>query len=156
MIQTPVSKIFNINYAPFVGLILLLILPVQTTRRPFDNDKALISAEKFETNDKLQDETDALLPLFDQMPPVSVYLKDEPIMKSGSSIESGVAYTDCAGHTRPTIFVKKDFYEKANRQQLVNILKHELTHAWLCRRQLMAGHDALFRQKFAAVGGFGN
>jgi len=77
-------------------------------------------------------------------------------LKSGTSIERGVAYTLCETSEKPVIFVKKSFYENTNRQQLVNILKHELTHAWLCRQNLMSGHDEIFRRKFAEVGGFGN
>ena len=152
----PVSKIFNFKYAAFVWLILLLILPLGTENQPFGGDESLNPAPQFESNDKLQTEADALMPLFDNMPPVPVYLKDEPVIKSGSNTERGVAYTHCERHENPTIFIKKDFYEQANRKQLVNILKHELTHAWLCRGQLMSGHDEKFRRKFAEVGGFGN
>jgi hypothetical protein len=111
---------------------------------------------RFERDAKLQAETDALLPLFDKMPPVPVYLKDEPILKSGANTERGLAYTDCYGQARPAIFVKKIFYQKNNRKQLVNALKHELTHAWLCRQGIMSGHDERFRRKFKEVGGIGN
>jgi hypothetical protein len=90
------------------------------------------------------------------MPAVPVYLTDEPILRSGTNTESGVAYTHCVGHEIPSIFVKKDFYRKTNRKQLTNILKHEMTHAWLCRQRLMSGHDGRFRRKFEAIGGFGN
>lgn len=110
----------------------------------------------FEENSNLQDETKALLPLFDNMPPVPVFVKDEPILKKGTSIEKGVAYTNCDAHRTPSIFIKKIFHEKANRIMLVNILKHELTHAWLCRQGISAGHDERFRRKFEQVGGFGN
>jgi hypothetical protein len=105
--------------------------------------------------ENLQNESDALLPLFDSMPPVTVYVAELPVMKSGTSIEKGVAYTNC-DKNEPLIYIKKDFYEKTNRQQLVNILKHELTHAWLCRQNLSSGHGELFRRKFTEVGGFGN
>ena len=152
--MSTVFKKVNFQRLCPVGLLLLLLISHPPPNQPPDN--SLNTARTFESDDKIQAETDALLPLFDNMPPVAVFLKNEPVLKTGSSIETGVAYTDCAAHTRPTIFIKKDFYEKTNRKQLVNILKHELTHAWLCRRQLMAGHDALFRRKFAAVGGFGN
>ena len=138
------------------GLLLFLLTSFTAPNQSLPPDNSLTSVRRLESDDKLQAETDALLPLFENMPPVAVFLKNEPVLKTGSSIETGVAYTDCAAHLRPTIYIKKDFYEKTNRKQLVNILKHELTHAWLCRRQLMAGHDALFRRKFAAVGGFGN
>jgi hypothetical protein len=156
MIQIPVFKFFNFKYAAFVWLILLLILPPEMGNQPFGRDERLNPVVQFELNDKLQADANALIPLFDNMPPVSVYLKDEPIIKTGSNTERGVAYTQCEQHDNPTIFIKKDFYRKANRQQLVNILKHELTHAWLCRQRLMSGHDERFRRKFAEVGGFGN
>jgi hypothetical protein len=136
-------------------LALLLLLSAWT---PFDSTpfKTSPTAEKTEQNEKLQAEADALLPLFDEMPPVTVSITDAPVLKSGSSIETGVAYTICEKKNQPDIFVKKVFYEKANRKQIVNILKHELTHAWQCRGEMMWGHDARFRKKFEEVGGFGN
>ncbi len=112
--------------------------------------------EDFERDKNLQAESDALLPLFDNMPPVPVYLKDEPILKAGTNTEKGSAYTHCYESEKPAIFVKKIFYQKANRNRLVNALKHELTHAWLCRKRQMSGHDEQFRRKFKQVGGFGN
>ena len=112
--------------------------------------------ENFVRNEKLQGETNALLPLFDKMPMVPVYLKDEVINKEGTNTERGVAYTSCENENQPVIFVKKIFYEKANRKMLVNILKHELTHAWQCRKGYTWGHDEIFRKKFKQVGGFGN
>ncbi len=112
--------------------------------------------KKFERDAKLQREADALLPLFDKMPSVAVYLKDEPVLKGGTNVENGVAYNVCENKTNPMIFVKQAFYQKANSKQLVNILKHELTHAWFCRQGIQAGHDARFREKFKQVGGFGN
>lgn len=116
-----------------------------------------VTPEKdFERNAKLQADTDELLPLFDKMPPVPVYLRDEIINKKGTNTERGVAYTTCENRNLPVIFIKKLFYEKANRKQLVNILKHELTHAWQCRQGVTWGHDEAFRRKFAEVGGFGN
>ena len=135
----------------FPALLLLpfpLSNPLPTIEKP--------AAGQAEYNEFLQTESDALLPLFDSMPPVAVYLTAQPILKSGSSVETGVAYTRCDSSEQPVIYIKKDFYEKTNRKQLVNILKHELTHAWLCRQNLMSGHDELFRRKFTAVGGFGN
>ena len=112
--------------------------------------------ENFERDEKIQAETDRLLPLFDRMARVPVYLKDEVVNREGTNTERGVAYTTCENDDQPTIFVKKVFYQKANRKQLVNILKHELTHAWQCRRRYTWGHDEIFRKKFKQVGGFGN
>lgn len=112
--------------------------------------------KKFERVARLQNQADALLSLFDKMPSVPVFIKDEPILKGGTNVENGVAYNICENRNNPNIFVKKVFYEKANRKQLLNILKHELTHAWFCRQGIQAGHDARFREKFKQVGGFGN
>jgi SprT-like family len=112
--------------------------------------------KKLERNSKLQAQTDSLLYLFDKIPSVPIYLKDEPIIKNGTNVEHGVAYTDCGKNKSPTIYIKKVFYEKANQKQLTNILKHELTHAWQCKKSIMSGHDAEFRKKFTEVGGFGN
>lgn len=118
--------------------------------------KKIEPVEKVERDAKLQAEADALLPLFDDMPPVPFYPSGEPVLKAGTNAEKAVAYTRCENHKFPSVFVKKIFYQKANRKQLVNILKHELTHAWLCRQEIPWGHDARFRRKFQQVGGFGN
>ena len=150
------SAIINFSSAAFKALLLLAILSSPSpTIQPFKIETA-VSADPFEHDDNLQAEADALLFLFDKMPPVPVYLKDEPMLKTGANTERGAAYTHCYSNRLPTIFVKKIFYQKANRKQLVNLLKHELTHAWLCRRQLMSGHDDNFRKKFKQVGGVGN
>ena len=112
---------------------------------------------KYERDEKLQAEADAMLPLFDNMPPVPVYVTNEIIAKTGSNTEKGIAYTHCYDDENPAVYVKKSFYQKTNPKQLTNALKHELTHAWLCRQRLMAtGHDERFRRKFTEVGGFGN
>jgi hypothetical protein len=156
------SVIINFNYAVFKALLLLLLLsnPMPTSQ-PFNreifNREIVVADKPFDRDKKLQAEADALLFLFDKMPPVPVYLKDEPILKSGTNTEKGAAYTQCSTQAAPTIYVKKIFYQKTNRKQLVNLLKHELTHAWLCRQRVMSvGHDAAFREKFTQVGGFGN
>ncbi|HEX8368760.1 MAG TPA: SprT-like domain-containing protein [Pyrinomonadaceae bacterium] len=135
----------------------MVILSNLTPNQPV-NEKPIISVsdDRFDADDNLQAEADALLSLFDNMPPVSIRLTDEPFLKSGTNTEKGAAYTHCYNHELPTIFVKKTFYQKTNRKQLINLLKHELTHAWLCRQRLMSGHDERFRRKFSAVGGVGN
>ncbi len=113
--------------------------------------------DKVDHDANLQAEADGLLPLFDQMPSVPIYLKDDPILKSGTNIETGNAYTHCDGNKFPFIFVKKTYYRKVHRTRLINTLKHEMTHAWLCRQQMMSvGHGALFREKLARVGGWIN
>ncbi len=145
----------NFLYNTLRLLLLLLLLTNLTTNQQFAEKIADIG-DRFDVDENLQAETDALLSLFDQMPSVRIKIKEEPILSSGTNTERGVAYTNCENHGFPTIFVKKIFYQKANRKQLTNILKHELTHAWLCRQQLMAGHDERFREKFTQVGGFGN
>jgi SprT-like family. len=114
------------------------------------------SGDGFEYDENLQTLANSLLPLFENMPPVPVYSVDEPILKSGANTETGLAYTHCYNHEIPKIFIKKDFYQKTNNKFLTNIVKHELTHAWLCRQRLMNGHDERFRKKFAEVGGVGN
>ncbi len=112
--------------------------------------------KKLERNSNLQSQTDSLLYLFDKIQSVPIYLKDEPIIRNGTNVERGVAYTSCEKDKKPIIYIKKVFYEKANQKQLTNILKHELTHAWQCKRGIMSGHDPEFRKKFTEVGGFGN
>jgi hypothetical protein len=109
-----------------------------------------------DTDAALQAEADDLLSFFDSMPSVPVYLSDEPIKKDGTNTERGVAYTNCDDMHVPSIVFKRDFRDRVNDKQRTNILKHELTHAWLCRKRLMNGHDELFRRKFESIGGFGN
>lgn len=126
---------------------------INTTPTPV---KTPLPQKNLETDTKLQRETDSLLSLFDKMPSVPIIIKDEPILKKGSETQKGVAYTKCESKN-PSIIMKKVFYQKANQKQLTNILKHELTHAWLCRKGLMStGHGQEFRQKFKQVGGIGN
>lgn len=120
--------------------------PFPTPAKPLEN---------LERDMKLQAESDKLVKLFG-LRIVPVYLKDEIIKKDGTNTERGVAYTTCTEKTKPKIFVKKVFYQKANRKQLVNILKHELTHAWQCSQDLTWGHDEKFYKKFRSVGGIGN
>ena len=170
MINNP---IFKYLFFTFVAIILLLSvflvikyfaassqnddIIVESNKMPeqISNKPMNVSKPKGERNAKLQAETDGLLLLFDKMPSVPVYLSNEPI-QGGTNVEGGVAYNVCEDHKNPTIYVKKAFYAKANRKQLVNILKHELTHAYFCRQGIQAGHDERFRQKFTQVGGFGN
>lgn len=107
-------------------------------------------------NPGLQSEVNKILPLFKTMTKVDAYVVDEPIEKTGSEVEKGVAYTTCSPSKIPVLYIKKSFYGRANQQQLTNILKHELTHAWFCTQGVQTGHDARFRAKFKEVGGFGN
>jgi hypothetical protein len=137
-------------------LLLLLILPLNLPAPGLAVQNLSGERRAIAHDPNLQSFADALLPLFEKMPPVPVFVEDAPVVETGSSIERGVAFTECESSENPAIFVKKAFYEKANRKQLGNIIKHELTHAWLCRQNLMAGHDELFRRKFESVGGFGN
>ena len=131
--------------------------PAANTISPTPAKTVAAPVKKFEKSKKLQAESDALLPLFDKMPFVPVYLSDELIEKEGSNIEKGVAYTTCESSQSPEIMMKKSFFQKANHKQLINILKHELTHAWLCRQNKMSvGHGEPFQKKFKQVGGFGN
>jgi hypothetical protein len=116
---------------------------------PILNDKVTKVAE-------LQKKADTFLNLFDNMPTVPFYLKDEPILKTGTNTERGLAYTICEPNNNPTIFIKKVFYQKANSKQINNVVKHELVHAWFCRKGVQVGHDAQFRRKFESIGGFGN
>ncbi len=140
-----------------IGLLFLLAVIFNSpSKQSIITEKKAISRENFELDEKLQSNADQLLFLFDNMPPVKVFIKDEPIIKSGTNTERGVAYTSCKSFDSPKIFVKKTFYQTANQKQLANILKHELTHAWLCRQGQMSGHNKQFREKFKQVGGFGN
>lgn len=149
---------FKIILSIFVGIFLFLILAklTNTTTIPEPHKTEIILATNLEQLENLQSKADNLLNLFDKMSSVPIYLKEEPILKSGSNTERGVAYTNCPTNKNPAIIIKKQFYEHANQKQLTNIIKHELTHSWLCRQNLMFGHDEMFRKKFSEVGGFGN
>ena len=138
------------------ALLLLPAVSILAPARPSPVEETTAAGAPYERDFVLQARADALLSLFDAMPPVPVYVTERPIAPAGDSTARGVAYTECAGHETPSIVVKKSFYRKTNRRQVDNILKHELTHAWLCRQRLMSGHDERFRRKFEAVGGFGN
>lgn len=155
MVKT-VSAIVKFNRAAFGVLLLLLLLSNLLPFRYFTAEEKVFPGDEFEHDFMLQSAADALLPLFDNMPAVPVFLTDETVIKSGTNTERGLAYTRCDNHEIPSIFVKKVFYQKNNQKQLVNALKHELTHAWLCRQRMMSGHDARFYKKFYEVGGFGN
>ena len=148
-----------------VGVLFIRCLPPEQTEKPVNAPPPTVNRtakvdprfEKTVRNEKLQAEADALLPLFDRMPSVPIYLKDAPILKSGTNTETGNAYTFCDGNETPMIFVKKIYYQKANRKRFANTLKHELTHAWLCRQHLISvGHGELFQRKFRAIGGWGS
>ena len=135
--------------------------PPLSESRVISNAQTIANAQisntkKTERNSKLQSQTDSLLYLFDKMPSVLIYLTDEPIIKGGNNVEHGVAYTECGQNKTPTIYIKKIFYDQGNQKQITNILKHELTHAWQCKRGGMRGHDTEFRKKFTEAGGFGN
>jgi hypothetical protein len=108
------------------------------------------------TSPQLQQQADSLLHLLDSMPSVPVLITDEPILKEGNNVETAIAYTTCAQRQFPEIFVKEAFYRRANEKQLINALKHELTHAWFCRQGIIADHGPEFRKKFESIGGFGN
>lgn len=149
------------------GLLIVWIYSPSLTEKSLPEDlsspiiqPAVLSDSRFDRVDSdvnLQAEADALLPLFDQMLPVPVYLKDDPILKLGTNVETGNAYTHCDGNEFPIIFVKRIYYREAHRTRLINTLKHELTHAWLCRRQMMSvGHGVAFRQKLKQIGGWQN
>jgi hypothetical protein len=120
------------------------------------NKPNLIRNDKVAKVAELQKKADSLLNLFDNMASVPLFTKDEPILKTGTNTERGLAYTICENKNQPTVFIKKVFYEKANQKQLINILKHELTHAYFCRQGVQVDHDPRWRKKFESVGGFGN
>jgi hypothetical protein len=156
MIKQMIIQKVKLNRPAFAGTVLLAILFFIAPQQFHKTEKGLHFPENYQRNENLQAEADSLLELFDKMPAVPVFLKDEPVIKNGTNSERGVGYTYCRAGGEPEIFIKKIFYETANSRQLTNILKHELTHAWLCRQGKMSGHDDNFRRKFTEVGGFGN
>ena len=141
--------------AALAGLTTLLVARIGTGPAVEPGDIVVLD-DTVEYDHSLQARADSLLPLFGGMEPIPFYTIDEPVIHEGSNAERGVAYTVCEGRERPTVYVKKTYFESANRRMLINTLKHEMTHAWLCREGLMSGHDSLFRRKFESVGGAGN
>lgn len=160
------SKMSLRLYIILIGLIPLFACksPTNTNLNTQNISNAISSPTKspnplpknLEVDEKLQKQSDEFLPLFGNMPQVPVFIKDEPILRSGSETQKGVGYTLCESNNHPVIYLKKVFYQKANQKQLTNILKHELTHAYFCRQGIQAGHDERWRKKFREVGGFGN
>jgi hypothetical protein len=139
---------FRLKFLPALVLVTLLTANLAPPVERFDAQTK--AANKDERDAKLQADADALLPLFGNMPPVPVYLSDEAIDRnSGSNTEKGIAYTHCFDHETPAIYVKKSFSQTTNRKQLTNALKHELTHAWLCRDVffLSLGHHLYVRRQ---------
>ena len=89
--------------------------PPQTNSNPEINKTPKVKTgpsqiKKGETDPQLQDQINSLLPLFDKMPVVPIFLTDEPILKSGSETQKGVGYTICNTKDNPTIYLKKDFF----------------------------------------------
>ena len=157
-IESAAAPVRKPVFAALTVLFLLLVFAACLSPSLRESPQPIpIPDNKPERDERLQTQADGLLHLFDRMPPVPVYLNDEAILKSGSNTEKGIAYTHCSNRESPSIIIKKSFYQKANQKQLINALKHELTHAWLCRQGLMSiGHGAPFRRKFEQIGGFGN
>jgi hypothetical protein len=120
------------------------------------NKPASVQNAKVEKDVVLQKQADSLLNLFDNMPSVAVFIKDELILRNGTNTERGLGYTTCENKNNPTVYIKKVFYQKKNQKQITNFLKHELTHAYFCRQGLQVDHDERWRKKFESVGGFGN
>lgn len=171
MDKNKIFKLLLFIFAPLFSLILVVVIwfwKSQPTAQPISENTANKTVEnvsnkpsqtpqiKGTKDEKLQRQTDALVPLFGNFQSVPVFVVDEPIKHSSSGAEPGVAYADCDRKNVPTIYVKKEFYQKANPKMLTNILKHELTHAYFCRQGIQAGHDERWRKKFTEVGGFGN
>lgn len=152
---TKFSAIFTFVLLTAIGSLLFLYAAESAQITPKSTAQNL-PTEKLSHDRNLQQQADDLLHLFEFTPSVTVFLTDKPLVKNGNSIERGVAYTTCDQSNKPMVFIKKEFYESVNQIQLTNILKHELTHAWLCRQGLMDGHDANFHKKFKSIGGFGN
>lgn len=128
----------------------------KSTPTPISTTTQTPIPKNLQKDEKLQKQADEFLPLFDKMPSVPIFVKDEPVLKTGSETQKGVGYTLCESDNQPVIYLKKAFYQKANQKQLTNILKHELTHAYFCRQGIQAGHDERWRKKFKEVGGVGN
>lgn len=155
------NEVFKLKTFFIIGAVLAAFLWASSFSPPAPpraetEEKVIVAPENYERSEKLQKTADDLLPLFDNMPPVPVFVTDEPVIKTGTNTERGVAYTACDTKGNPVIFVKKIYFENANAKQLLNILKHEQTHAYFCRQGRMWGHDEQFRRKFKEVGGIGN
>jgi hypothetical protein len=115
----PAFMMVHYNWSVFRLLLLLMLLSNLTPVVPPITGEIVVSGDRLEREDNLQAEADALLLLFDDMPSVAVYLKDEPILRSGTNTRRGVAYTHCQGNELPSIFVKKFFIKKTTGNNLL-------------------------------------
>ncbi len=79
---------------------------------------------KLQIEANLQTLSDDQLHLFDAMPPVKAYLVKEPIHSNESS-SSAYARGD------KEVFFKYEYYENADMNSLIYVMKHEMTHNWI-------------------------
>jgi hypothetical protein len=94
---------------------------------------------------EIQQYADSQLHLFDNMPQVPVYLRDEPMNEENPS----------AGYYDPNndyIVIKRVAYNQVRGGRFREIILHELTHAWVRRQGLDDGlHGPVFRKKLLEV-----
>ena len=132
------NKIFRLLLFIFAPLIFLILVAViwfwksEPTPQPISDNTANKTIENVSNkisptpqikgikDEKLQRQTDALVPLFGNFQSVPVFVVDEPVNHSKAGAEPGVAYADCDRKNVPTIYVKKEFYQKANSWLLGN------------------------------------
>ena len=77
----------------------------------------------YETDAKLQIQANSLLKLFGNMSQVSVYIKDEPIIKSGSDTQKGVAYAICVTNKQSDYFPQKNLLSKGKSESISQYFK---------------------------------
>jgi hypothetical protein len=111
----------------------------------------------------LQKLCDAHIHLFDDMPKVKVELINKPIQDWPDKVEynvfvPGLVYKVHKGQCSSalggsgSVFVKKDFFEGAKLNELIYVLKHEMTHCWIDWKGIEDGdHGPQFQKKLREV-----
>jgi heme/copper-type cytochrome/quinol oxidase subunit 4 len=97
----------------------------------------------------LQSLANSMRPLFDGMPPVKVKVEFDPFFVKSGAI---AFWREGAG----TMYVRPDYFKKVTFDEMVDVLKHELTHAWVEWKGLSTneneGHNEAFIRKAITLG----
>jgi hypothetical protein len=119
----------------------------------FDDEDGVAVEQISEDEMRLQILANNLLPLFDNMPPVPVYIRPAASEATFLKNPNAAAFHSTAGR----IVFKQEYYEanKENLQELGLLMKHELTHAWMHWKGYdpndSTKHGPIFNRKLAAV-----
>src|SRR5436190_24242028 len=97
----------------------------------------------FEDTD-IQRIADSQLHLFSGLPRLITYLSDVPLNDGKYWARCHVGSKD--GKKWSVIEMKSDYYNKVPRVDIVQVIQHELIHAWLFWRGIPCGHNEAFNE----------